>query len=786
VKQTLSTITVLVPLREDAAPDVVAQRLDALGDGAASPFAASERTHFARLVVLPADLPRLPRPQRMRFAYRVLDLVTHLGRRQRTDRLWRPYLVFSAGYDLPDGDGESAVHAYALHLHRRLGGRADEIWGACEGYPGMRDGAAFARFISEHTLPARYTFTPKEGADVAGIRAALRLREQVVELAMSTAGGTPAQLRERFIATFWGARRPAARGEPLTPAAPVTAPGTATGTATAAPPAAGPVPVQRALGAAPADEDAEWNGWVRRDALAWPDLPRMRSANRVDLDDVQGLTVGYPGHEVAAFVVLRVTHAERARQWLARVRVTTATEAHRIIDAAKPGAGPGALPEPFSGPEPPDVAVHVAVSHTGLAALGVAPERRAGFDRSFRAGMAVRERALAPGVGTGPWRTPFLPPAARPDGGVHLLLHLSAPSAERLRPRLAAAVAGIEASGAFAEPWVQHAGRIPDPAGNGSGDTLVPGERRRFVEHFGFVDGISQPSFQGVSRAGRGRSAGDLPAGELLLGHDDVDGDTAGATAPPDLARNGSYLVLRKLEQDVPAFRALVRDATARYPRAAVRDAGEVAAKLVGRRRGGTSLAAPPEAEGPDALRLDFADDPDGRQCPVGAHVRRVNPRDSRPLDAESSNGSGNGSGNGGANGGANGEEDQVEERLVRRHLMLRRGIPYGPYLPETGAGNGPDGDGEERGLLFLALVADIGRQFEFVQTQWMGDGSALRLGTDRDVFSGAAGAGKFTIQGEPPVFVPTPRAVVTCRGGEYFLLPGVAALRALASPPAG
>jgi hypothetical protein len=61
-----------------------------------------------------------------------------------------------------------------------------------------------------------------------------------------------------------------------------------------------------------------------------------------------------------------------------------------------------------------------------------------------------------------------------------------------------------------------------------------------------------------------------------------------------------------------------------------------------------------------------------------------------------------------------------------------------------------------------------------------MSDGTALRLGTDRDVFSGAAGSGKFTIQGDPPVFVPTPRPVVTCRGGEYFLMPGVSGLRAL------
>ena len=154
---------------------------------------------------------------------------------------------------------------------------------------------------------------------------------------------------------------------------------------------------------------------------------------------------------------------------------------------------------------------------------------------------------------------------------------------------------------------MQHAARIADPASNspGNGGTPVEGERRRYVEHFGFVDGISQPFVTGVSRSG-GTA---LPAGELLLGHDDVDGDTAGATAPPELARNGTYLVLRKLEQDVPAFRALARDAAARRSRqgeAAV-DVAAVAAKLVGRGQRGQSLTAQSGAAGDDAARWTSA-----------------------------------------------------------------------------------------------------------------------------------------------------------------------------------
>jgi hypothetical protein len=157
--------------------------------------------------------------------------------------------------------------------------------------------------------------------------------------------------------------------------------------------------------------------------------------------------------------------------------------------------------------------------------------------------------------------------------------------------------------------------------------------------------------------------------------------------------------------------------------------ADDVAAGLVGRRPDGEMLAP----------------------CPAAAHVRRANPRGALP-------------------GGS---------KLTRRHLMLRRGVPYGPYLPP-----GADDDGQERGLLFLAVVADPGRQFEFVQTEWMADGNAFGRGREEDIFTTAGGPGaRILLAGTPPAYVDVPRPLVTCRGGEYFLLPGLDALRALGKP---
>src|SRR5204863_6474718 len=149
---------------------------------------------------------------------------------------------------------------------------------------------------------------------------------------------------------------------------------------------------------------------------------------------------------------------------------------------------------------------------------------------------------------------------------------------------------------------------------------------------------------------------------------------------------------------------------------------------------------------------FDYADDPDGRSCPIGSHVRRANPRLSLPFDG----------------------------KLVNRHRLVRRGIPYGPPLPE-----GAEDDGEDRGVIFMCLQASISRQFEFVQSQWLNGGNAFRLGDDQDVLLGpqdGPAPRKMTVPGDPPYFLGPLARVVTVRGGEYFFVPGVNGLNYLAA----
>jgi Dyp-type peroxidase family len=747
----LSGLTVFAPLRADHQEELQG-RLKTLRVGG-SPFDQVPGTHFARLAVLGADEFRPQKKAlRMRSGARLLDFVTHLHRGQKEDCPPESYLLFHSIFDVDaeadttaeagtprtSGGKEAGCAAYLEGLRQSLQETADLIWGLCTGYPGRDDAAAFCSFFTERSVPARYTFTASDDQPpVEKVRNALHLRQRVIDLAVDS-DGLPDDELVRQVRQVFG---PEGTGH-LPPLARPVAGG-----------ALAPVPV-----AEPSLEDPT----PAADALA----PGGRIPMEPDLDDVQNLvTSGYPRHLEGLHLLLRVTDPGSARRWLRRVAevIPTAGWAKDFVDRLEyesPERSADFTPEGRSAA--PGVAVHVALSHTGLSRIGLSTAQLAGFSGEFRAGMASREAGLAPGRGTAPWQAPFVPDDTSPpgrSGGVDLLVMFSGADREALLADLAdrpwlrpGAGDGLQV---LREIWAR---RIREDQ-HGPGDSVAkPG----FLEHFGFVDGLSQPRVHGVTP---GRRAAELPPGEVLLGYKDVDGDLAGAGLPASLARNGSYLVYRKLEQDVPAFREMARDLATRLPATVGTDPKELAAaKLMGRWRDGTPLTLAPHAKDATVSRNGFgfqATDAEGQSCPVGAHVRRANPRDSRPVDPNPTPGG----------------EAELETTLAMRHRMLRRGIPYGKPLPES-----DDGDDQERGLLFVALVGDVRRQFEFIQAHWMADGNAFRLGSDRDVLAGAGDEGnKFVVQGTPPTFARPPRPLVTCRGGEYFFLPGISALKMIA-----
>lgn len=428
---------------------------------------------------------------------------------------------------------------------------------------------------------------------------------------------------------------------------------------------------------------------------------------------------------VAGYLFLRVDDPARARAWLADIapNVLTAT--------------------PWS--VKPESGVNLALSYAGLVALGVPSASLAAFPPEFREGMAARAVLLGDTGDSAPqhWEAPFA------SGSVHVLLMISAQRHDHLVAHDARLRAELERAGGLTLVGEQIGNALPDGR-----------------EHFGYLDGLAQPAIEGSGldpSPGQGAPGPNgtwrlIRAGEFILGYPDEEQVLPAAPPPDELSANGSYLVYRKLHQDVAVFRRQLAAAAAHFQG----DEELLAAKILGRWRDGTPVDAAPTdpdpavaADSVDSNGFSYAGDPDGMRCPVGAHVRRANPRDSLPFQG----------------------------KLVNRHRIVRRGIPYGDPL-EPGSD-----DGCERGLIFTCLQASIARQFEFIQSQWLNDGNVFGLGADQDVLLGTHDGpepSKMTVPGTPPTFVGPLSRVVRMRGGEYFFAPGVNGLHYLAALPGG
>jgi len=422
--------------------------------------------------------------------------------------------------------------------------------------------------------------------------------------------------------------------------------------------------------------------------------------------------------------------------------------------------------------------INIAFTYPGLAALQVDDTTLASFPTVFRQGMAARADVLGD---TGP---------SAPENWEGVLgldcVHgyftggflvggqdLSVPAAywQRLRDDVQAYNNRAGERGRFlrvvlralfmlAGMEILHIELGEDPHEVGDDGSVQKLDYR--VEHFGFRDGISQPFVDmklgdpppGGGTPAKNRSWSPVAAGEIYLDQPDEDGAVHKLPIHPLLRQGSTFLVFRKLEQDVAAFRMYLS-----RQRPGNRAAQEkLASQFIGRWKNGTSLVMAPDepmdlGRDPDGRLNNFlyaADDPDGLRCPLGSHARRVNPRDIGDRDG------------------------------VRRHRILRRAISYGgPLLPE-----GVLGDGNRRGLLFVAANARIDVQFELIQTRWINQGEFLgQAGLNRCPITGANAGGPtdaFLEAGSGVPVTGVPRFVIT-RGGDYFFAPGLSALDAIA-----
>lgn len=468
-------------------------------------------------------------------------------------------------------------------------------------------------------------------------------------------------------------------------------------------------------------------------------------ASQLETADIQSLLLDGLGRlRAAVFLQFRLPDGDRdtrrAKGWLAelgRREVSTDRPADREAPVAQ-----------------------LALTARGLESFGLDEQTRAGFSRPFREGMVTLHRSRALGdVGTnepGDWdwghpdKDPF-------DG----LLLLYAPTREVL----------VELAERHTRELVDAGFQVralPECR------PLVE-EEKRPKEHFGFDDGIANPRLPGIDP--KGRSEQEVAPGEIVLGYpNETQRFPPSPRIPPgvgartplpggDFGRNGSYLVVRQLEQRVGEFwRYMLAD---RDAASAVR----LSSQMVGRWRNGAPLAhfsKEPPAGDPAADDFDYSKDPHGHRCPIGAHVRRVNPRDAVPMIPDPAK--------------------SFEE--TRRRRLLRRGRSYGASVdgfPSEIERMAKADDGE-RGLFFLCFNADLESQFEFIQQSWVMSPKFGGLSNDADpLLSNPDAGGKtdFTVQGERGSrrFRGLP-SFVRVRGGAYLFMPGKRALEFLAGEP--
>lgn len=508
--------------------------------------------------------------------------------------------------------------------------------------------------------------------------------------------------------------------------------------------------------------------WLR--ALAGEDLDlddkpgtygAVHEARELDAGDIQGIILKGYGHlPWARYGFFRVTEPGPARAWLAEQPLTSARTAHETKRASKA----------CERVEHPRTHLNVAFTHPGLRALELEQALLDQFPLAFVQGShhPDRSRILGDVADEAPehWRW------GNEEEAVHVLVLLFADSEARREEAWDALRREAQRNG------LEHVTDIEGRALDGR------------KEHFGFRDGIAQPRIKGNPLDDPTAHSGfnQLAAGEFLLGYPngyhvpDKDDDSVNVSHAPHyangtpFAKGGSYLVFRQLSQDVDNFWSDCGKLASSEMNAEM-----VASKMVGRWPNGEPLTKHPRrpsqpGQPSDEDRFGYLSNGDahGEKCPFGAHIRRTNPRDWQL-----------------------GSDRHRSMQLSNLHRIIRRGRPYGKARVRplevsslVSAAHSGEPDHEERGLCFLCFNADIERQFEFVQQQWIQNTQFSGLPAESEPLMGrrhrpAQGIGDaqrtFAIQQSPLRFRCKGLAqYVRLRGSAYFFMPPISAVRAL------
>src|SRR5262245_30819478 len=377
----------------------------------------------------------------------------------------------------------------------------------------------------------------------------------------------------------------------------------------------------------------------------------------------------------------------------------------------------------------------VGISYAGLEALGVPQDSLQSFPEAFRVGMAARAAELGDVGVNDPkhWEPPF------GTGQVHIGVTGFSDSEEKLARALTIARDQYEGFAGVTVLTMQRFGAQP-------GD----------LNPLGYKDGIDQPVIEGSGVEAPPGYGGPIKAGEFILGYPGEAGAPLPMPSPDVLGRNGTYVGLRKYQSRVGAFNRFL------HANGHTDEERELlAAKLVGRWLSGAPLTLEPEVDDPalgaDWQRnnnFDYSQAPHGRRAPFGCHIRRMNPRDTQLTRLTD----------------------------VNIHRLIRRGTTYGPpYDPNALS----EADDEvPRGAYFLFMSAKAMATMEFLQQEWINEGNFIGIGEERDPIIGRQEQGAiFTIPRDPVRRrVHGIETFNVLRGGEYFFMPSISALKWLAS----
>jgi Dyp-type peroxidase family len=442
------------------------------------------------------------------------------------------------------------------------------------------------------------------------------------------------------------------------------------------------------------------------------------------LHNIQGNVIPGFRSDYQSFLLIRFPEGQSARAWLKELQpeVTSARQVDDFLAARRGAARPHDMSATW---------LNVAFSWQGLKRLG--GDLLADFPNEFRQGMFARAQRLGDDPGSlRQWEV-----GGTREREAHVLLILAAGSPADLQRDVKSQTSRIARYGVGQDKLFVYEGQ------------RLQGELRG-REHFGFLDGVSQPvlDIEGVSVHPDERSELVRP-GEFIVGYPDERGVTR---AESGWTQDGSYVVFRRFRQHVAGFRQWVT----REAAALGLSSEQLAAKLVGRWPSGAGLADASARKDPGLSDIhrafvrpfDFAKDPLGERWPRFAHIRKSYPRD-------------------------------VASTEPRRHRLLRRGIPYGPPLPSSSLVD----DGQDRGLLFLAYQASLARQFEHVQQRFLNDANFPREGDGPDPLVGQPqGRGRVRLRRRGGgVSRLNLEQFVSVTSGGYFFAPSIRALAQLA-----